>query len=88
MPDYTMSNHPNRSRYRYRKVSQGFANTVIYFRVPADKVPEVEAYFANYEDEGDGRWSAWTTDRKATQPGIAVDWADRAYVGLISYVPK
>lgn len=77
-----MTNHPNRSSYRYLKVSQGFANTVLYLRVPEDKVAEVEAHFAGYEDEHPGAWTAWTTDRKARMPGVAVDWADRAYVAL------
>lgn len=77
-----MANHPNRSSYRYLKVSQGFANTVIYLRVPEDKVSEVDAYFAGYEDKNPGAWTAWTTDVAARLPGLAVDWADRAYVRL------
>lgn len=77
-----MTNHPTRSNYRYLKVSQGFANTSIYLRVPVDKVAEAEAYFADYEDAASGRWTGWTTDRKARMPGVAVDWDDRAYVRL------
>ena len=77
-----MSNHPNRSNYRYLKVSQGFANTLIYLRVPVDKVQEAEAVFANYADDGSGRWANWSTDTEARKPGVAVDWADRAYVRL------
>lgn len=77
-----MTSHPNRSKYRYLKVSQGFANTVIYLRVPTDKVSEAERVFADYEDDRSGRWWAWTTDSNAREPGVAVDWADRAYVRL------
>lgn len=77
-----MANHPNRSPYRYLKVSQGFVNTVIYLRVPIENVPEADAVFSNYEDTASGRWASWTTDRVARAPGVAVDWADRAYVRL------
>lgn len=68
--------------YRYFKVSpRGFANEVTYFRVPADKAAEVDAQFAGYEDKREG-YCRWTEDRQATIPGMAVDWDDRAYVGL------
>lgn len=77
-----MTNHPNRSGHRYLKVSQGFANTVVYLRVPEDKIAEADAKFADYADDGSGRWAAWTTDRKARMPGVAVDWDDREYIGL------
>lgn len=68
--------------YRYLKVSQGFANTVIYLRVPMDKVAEADAQFANYADDASGRWAGWTTDLRAKAPGVAVEWADRAQVRL------
>jgi len=73
---------PSNRPYHYLKVSQGFVNTVIYLRVPADKVEEVDLLFADYADDGSGRHTSWTHDRIARAPGIAVDWADRAYVGL------
>jgi len=78
-----MANHPNRSSYRYLKVSQGFANTVLYLRVPVSMVAEADAAFADYEDNGSGRWAGWTDDKAARMPGVAVDWADRAYAGIL-----
>lgn len=69
--------------YRYYKVSpRGFANEIIYFRVTPEQVAEVEATFAGYEDTDpdSSRYSCWTNDKDARRPGVAVDWADRAYV--------
>lgn len=86
-----MTNHPNRRTYRshryFRVCPRGFANEVIYLRVPLLQVPEVEAHFADYTDRQfiAGQTNAscgWTADKRATMPGVAVDWADRAYVGL------
>lgn len=78
-----MTNHPNRSNFRYFKVSpRGFANEVIYFRVPLDKIDEVNVRFAGFEDREDGGYCNWTDDHRARMPGVAVDWADRAYVGF------
>lgn len=59
---------------------RGFANEVTYLRVPADKLAEADTRFADYND-GDG-YAEWTTDLRADMPGVAVDWDDRAYVGL------
>lgn len=59
---------------------RGFANEVTYLRVPAEKVAEAEARFANYSD-GEG-YAEWTNDTRASIPGVAVNWEDRAYVGL------
>jgi hypothetical protein len=71
------------STYRYyRLCPRGFANEVTYFRVPLDKITEVDAYFVDYEDRNPGASTGWTEDTRARQPGVAVDWADRAYVGL------
>jgi hypothetical protein len=81
-----MPNHPNRSGFRYFRVCpRGFANEVIYFRVPADKIAEVDKYFADYINKqfDGGNTSAscgWTANREAWRPGVAVDWADHAYV--------
>lgn len=77
-----MTNHPNRSNYRYLKVSQGFRNRVVYLRVPEDKIAEAEALFADYENDRSGRWTGWTDDKLARQPGVAIDWADCPYVRL------
>jgi len=75
-----MTNHPNRSTYRYFKVSpRGFANEYTIYRVPLDKVDEVELEYDGYADQEPGRWCGWTTDRRATIPGVAVDWADQHY---------
>lgn len=67
---------------KYLKVSpRGFGNEVTYFRVRDDEVAEVEAYFGFCEDDGSGAYSEWTTDRRASMPGVAVDWEDRCYLG-------
>jgi hypothetical protein len=64
------------AEYKTLKVSpRGFANEVIYLRVPMDKVAEAEAEYANYSD-GDG-YAEWTTDTKVDIPGVAVQWEDR-----------
>lgn len=73
-----MSNHPNRSNYRYFKVCpRGFANEVTYYRVPLDKIAECDAEYADYADRFTGGFAEWTSDREAGRPGVAVDWADR-----------
>jgi len=78
-----MTNHPSRSNFRYFKVSpRGFANEIVYFRVPLADVPEVDRYFDGFEDGDPSGYCGWTTDNRAHAPGVAVDWADRAYVGF------
>jgi len=75
-----MTNHPNRSTYRYFKVSpRGFANEVIYYRVRPEEVAEVEAAYAHYEDDDQAhsRYAGWTDDKAARIPGVAIDWTDR-----------
>jgi hypothetical protein len=74
-----MANHPNRGDYRYLKVSSGFANRVVYLRVPVADVAAADAEFAEFEDRDAGHTS-WTHDKRATMPGAAVDWADRDMV--------
>lgn len=79
-----MVNHPNRSKYRYFKLCpRGFSNEIIYFKVPLDKVDEVEAYFADYEDKNPGGHAAWTSDKRAREYGVAIPWEERAYAGFI-----
>jgi hypothetical protein len=64
------------NEYKTLKVSpRGFANEVIYLRVPMDKVAEAEAEYANYSDGGG--YAEWTTDKRADIPGVAVQWEDR-----------
>lgn len=76
-----MSNHPNRSKVRYFKVCpRGFANEVIYFRVREHEAAEVEAKFDGFENRTSG-YCNWSDDKRASMPGVAVDWEDRAYVG-------
>lgn len=80
LAEAAMRSHPNRSNYRYFKVSpRGFANEVTYYRVPLDKIAECEAAYENYEDNGSGRYASWTNDADARRPGVAIDWADRNY---------
>jgi hypothetical protein len=77
-----MTNHPSRSNYRYFRVCpRGFANEVLYFRVPTEKIAEVDAYFDGYSDNNPSGSAGWTKDDRARLPGVAVDWADRAYFG-------
>lgn len=79
-----MINHPNRSKWRYFKVCpRGFQNEVIYFKVRPEKVAEVDEYFAHYSDENPSGYAEWTSDKRAREPGVAVSWEDRAYVGFI-----
>jgi hypothetical protein len=69
--------------HRYFKVSpRGFANEVVYFRVPEEKAPEVDAYFATYEDDEPWRYATWTNDEQARVSGVAVEWDDRAHIGF------
>lgn len=68
--------------FRFFKVSpRGFQNEIIYFRVPLDKVDDVEAAFDGYNDNVDS-YCGWTDDADARREGVAVDWADRAWVGF------
>lgn len=78
-----MTNHPNRSKVRYFKVSpRGFQNEIIYFRVRENEVAEVEQHFTGFEDRANGGYCGWSEDSRARMPGVAVDWEDRAYVGF------
>jgi hypothetical protein len=80
-----MANHPNRSTNLYFVVSpRGFDNEVIYLRVPADKEAEVDAHFAEYENDYPGSYAHWTEDRQARIPGVAINWSDRH---LVSFGP-
>ena len=73
----------NAANHQYFAVSpRGFANEVIYFRVPNDKSGEVNKKFEDFEDRSNGGYCGWTEDTRARVPGVAVDWADRAYVGF------
>ena len=66
---------------RYFKVSpRGFSNEVLYFRVPSDKVAEVEQEFAGFEDHAEGGYCGWTNDKVASMFGVAVEWEDRHWV--------
>ena len=73
-------NHPGRSNYRYFRVCpRGFSNEVRYYRVPLDKVGEVEAEYGDFSDRNPSGSAGWTTDKAARMPGTAIDWADRGY---------
>lgn len=75
-----MSNHQN---VRYFKVSpRGFANEYVIFRVPLDKIDDVNKQFADFDDRADGGHSNWVDSAEMTgRGGVAVEWEDRAYVG-------
>lgn len=64
---------------KFLQVSRGFANTVIFFRVPADKVEEATREFDGFSDRNPGCWTAWVSGKGL---GLdAVDWEDRAMIG-------
>jgi hypothetical protein len=69
----------------FRVCPRGFANEVLYFRVPASKVAEVDTAFEHHEDNnpnGSSRWIGPKEKSIARKPGVAIDWADRAHVGF------
>lgn len=69
----------------YAVCPRGFANEVIYFRVNPEDFAACEALFSDPKygpDGGSGAWCGWTKDRLASQPGRAVDWADRHLLGF------
>ena len=71
------------AEHRYFKVCpRGFANEVVYFRVPLARVAEVDREFATFDDEANGGFCGWTDDLRARADGVAVEWADRRYVGF------
>lgn len=66
--------------YKYLKwCPRGFANEVTYYRVPQDKVSEAEAECDDHADRliDDGGYAEWTSDKVASKPGVAIDWANR-----------
>jgi len=76
----------NETHRFFRLCPRGFANEVTYFRVPADQAAEVDTYFADYSDrnpDGSARWLGEHESSDAYIPGVAVEWADRAYIGII-----
>lgn len=77
-----MTNHPNRSRYRYaRCCPRGFANEITYVRVPLDKADAATVALDRHFDVNDTQNSAswrWTQDARARQPGVAFDWSEYA----------
>lgn len=64
---------------KFLKVSRGFQNTVIYFRVHASEVDEVNRYFERFEDENPGHHAAWVSGEGLGDRPVM--WADRAFVG-------
>lgn len=65
---------------KFLKVSRGFRNTVIYFRVPESHVEEATAYFSDFEDRNPGCYTEWVSGQGLFDR--PVEWADRAYVGF------
>lgn len=66
----------------YRVCPRGFANEVIYYRVPADQIAACEAEYAGYSNnnpEGSARWLGEHEQSIGYAPGVAIDWADRNY---------
>ena len=61
------------------KVSRRFANTVIYFRVPAAQVDEANAHFAGFEDSNPGCHASWVSGEGLGDKPVM--WSDRAWVG-------
>lgn len=69
------------TEYRYFKVSpRGFSNEFRIYRVKPEQVAEVEATYEGFEDDVErGGFAIWTTDKAASRPGVAIDWADREF---------
>lgn len=64
---------------KYLKVSRGFVNTAIYFRVPESQAAEADAEFATFADDNPGCYTQWVDGRGlGDRP---VEWDDRAMVG-------
>ena len=65
---------------KYLKINpRGFANEFVVLRVPADKVTEAEAQFADFEDDTSrGGFTNWVA--APLDPLDAVDWVDRGMV--------
>lgn len=67
------------TKYKFLKVSHGFVNTVIYFRVPVSQIAAADAEFATFSDDNPGCHTDWVSGQDLGNR--SVDWADRAYVG-------
>lgn len=65
---------------KFLRVSWGFANRVIYFRVPQSDVDAANRHFENFSDENPGCHAEWVSGQGLGDRPIM--WADRAYVGL------
>lgn len=73
------------NQIRFLKVSpRGFANEIIYFAVPAGLADEAAAEFEHRfaDSPRTSGYAEWTKDSDARIPGVAIDWADRAFVGI------
>jgi len=72
------------NKYKYLKVCTfGGANT-LYLRVNADNTADIAAadeLIASFDSCTDS-YAEYTLHRQAHRPGVAVDFCDRAYVGL------
>jgi len=74
----------NVSDFAYFKVSLGgSANRLIYFRVPTDKIEEVNREFEGFEDRSNGGHYNWTDNAMVYMKGVAMDWADRTDVAFL-----
>jgi hypothetical protein len=74
----------NVSDFAYFKVSLGgSANRLIYFRVPIDKIEEVNREFEGFEDRSNGGHYNWTDNAMVHMKGVAMDWADRTDVAFL-----
>jgi len=65
---------------KFLKVSRGFVNTVIYFRVREDEMTEVSKHFEHFEDENPGCHTEWVSGQGLGDRPVL--WEDRAYVGF------
>lgn len=63
---------------KYFKFSpRGFSNEVTYLRIPDKCVGDAVALAVDYIDAHPGSYFLETTDKVATLPGVALDWAER-----------
>lgn len=70
---------------RYYKVCpRGFANEMTYYVVHNDaEAQECEREHDDLPDRRPGAITGWTNDRVAAASGVAVNWADRAWLGNV-----
>jgi hypothetical protein len=70
------------AKYLYLKVCpRGFANELTYYRIDKSDEKAIKAAkkeIANYDTDTSG-YAEWTSDKRASIPGVAIDWELRDF---------